>query len=63
MPKKWLPVVVAVLVVAVGVLIFNVVRSNQRTPSGLSAPVKPRMQDEAMRHLRMRAGQPSGVRP
>jgi len=63
MPKKWLPVVVAVLVVAVGVLIFNVVRSNRGTPSGLPAPAKPKMQDEAMRHLRMRAGQPSGVRP
>jgi hypothetical protein len=63
MPKKWLPAIVAVIVLAVGVLIFNMVRSSQETPSGLPAPAKPKMQDEAMRHLRMRAGRPSGVRP
>jgi hypothetical protein len=63
MQKKWLPAVVAVIVVAVVVLIINIARSSRRTPSGETAPVKPRMQDEAMRRLRMGAGRPGGMRP
>jgi hypothetical protein len=62
MPKKWLPVVVSVIVVAVGFLIFNIVRSSRSTPTGVEAPAKPKMQDEAMRRLRMGAGRPGGMR-
>jgi hypothetical protein len=61
MPNKWLPAVVAVLVVAVGFLIFNIVRSSRHTPSGVEAPAKPKMQGEAMRRLRMGAGRPGGI--
>jgi len=63
MHRKWLPVAVAVIVVAVAVLIISITRSNRGTPSGEVAPTKPRMQDEAMRRLRLGAGRPGGIRP
>lgn len=60
MNKKSLPIVVAVAVVALILLIVSITRS-MRTGTSLPMPAKPKLQDEAMRHIMMRGNPAAGA--
>ncbi len=57
-----MPVIIGAVILALVIVAFSISRS-MRSSTGLPTPAKPRMQDEAMRHMREKALQGRMRRP